>query len=423
MLLFSRPPQPEQFGNRMAKIKQAVRLHHEGLLSKAEKQPGLSATEQKPQGSKKKKAELFQAKWGKFKDAFSKAQYGKCAYCEVSVIGAQHGDVEHYYPKSAVYKLGDDPTTWGVEKPYLSKVEGRLPQLVSETGYWWLAYEWSNYLLACLVCNEFWKGAIFPVDAVERRVPPSAEFVEKALLLNPFEDVDPADHLCFDYYGQIHPKEESRQGFETIRTCGLDRPSLRSLRGAIALEVYDQTNRLKSLRGPELKDVLQALYWKGVKTNHHPGMVRIIIKQRSGLSWREVADCLARLLVFELLDCTEPDEVANTLWSLYEMGNESSEDSALVQAIVADQGKKSWETLVDELTRSLLDRFRRGDTRDAGIHNLRHLHRMGNADHSYHEKVRRLVQDECGLSWDALEAEIRFRGLAAKARTIEKPVK
>lgn len=413
MLPFSRPPEPKKFGNLVAKIKEAVKLYHEGLLSNTEEQQVPAATEQKLQGSKKKKAELFQAKWGKFKDAFSKAQYGKCAYCEVSVIGAQHGDVEHYYPKSAVYKLSDDPTTWGVEKPYLSKVEGRLPELVSKTGYWWLAYEWSNYLLSCLVCNEFWKGALFPVDAVKRQVPPSVDVVEKALILNPFEDFDPADHLRFDYFGQIHPADNSKQGFETIRTCGLDRPSLSNLRRGIALEVYEQTDRLESLRGLELKDILQALYWKGKKTNQHPGMVRIIVKQRAGLSWHEVVECLTHLLIIDLYNCTETDGVANILWALYEMGNESSEDSALVQSIVLDDGKKSWETLVDELVRSLLDRFKRSGTRDAGHHNLRYLHLMGNAGHSYYEKVRQLVQQECGLSWDALEVEIRVRGLAS----------
>ena len=57
---------------------------------------------------------------------------GKCAYCESPTDTVAHGDVEHYRPKSK---------------------------------YWWLAYCYDNYLYACQICNQVYKGDEFPVYA------------------------------------------------------------------------------------------------------------------------------------------------------------------------------------------------------------------------------------------------------------------
>ena len=57
---------------------------------------------------------------------------GKCAYCESPTDSVAHGDVEHYRPKSK---------------------------------YWWLAYCYENYLYACQICNQVYKGDEFPVYA------------------------------------------------------------------------------------------------------------------------------------------------------------------------------------------------------------------------------------------------------------------
>ena len=59
---------------------------------------------------------------------------GKCAYCESPTDTVAHGDVEHYRPKSK---------------------------------YWWLAYCYENYLYACQICNQVYKGDEFPVYATE----------------------------------------------------------------------------------------------------------------------------------------------------------------------------------------------------------------------------------------------------------------
>lgn len=57
---------------------------------------------------------------------------GKCVYCESPTDTVAHGDVEHFRPKSV---------------------------------YWWLAYCYDNYVYACQICNQVFKGDAFPVHA------------------------------------------------------------------------------------------------------------------------------------------------------------------------------------------------------------------------------------------------------------------
>lgn len=419
MLLVKRPPEPVNFAKSMTRCRNAVQLHIDTLFkapaTPVAPSPAALPKARKKSTEKKKKKDVFSPKWSAFKDEFSKVQYGKCAYCEVSVIGAQHGDVEHYYPKGQIQALHDDPGTWGRERPYLSNVEGRSPRILSETGYWWLAYEWSNYLLSCMVCNEYWKGAIFPVEDDPRRLPPTSDVSEIALLLNPFDDVNPAEHIHFDSFGQIHSASNSLRGFETIRTCGLDRPSLRGFRAGIAREAYYLANKLSKADTPsQIKDILYSLYLKGVETNHHPGMVRVIIERRCGLIWPELVDQLARLLTTDLLDATDPDVVREALLALYEMGRDSRENSELVHAIVVQHAKESWETLVEQLISTLTKVFK-ADDEGASASALELLHQMGSINNPHSPAIRSLIQHECGLSWDELEVEI---GLAGNRRRL-----
>ena len=59
------------------------------------------------------------------------AMHGRsCAYCDRNLPGTDRGDVEHFRPKSI---------------------------------YWWLAYSFDNYLLACTACNSSYKGNKFPL--------------------------------------------------------------------------------------------------------------------------------------------------------------------------------------------------------------------------------------------------------------------
>lgn len=101
----------------------------------------------------------FPSTWRDFKADFASAQQGRCGYCEIQVIAGQFGNVEHYAPKGAVNEIA----TPGEEQLNLSNVKGRTFNTLSDRGYWWLAYDWGNYLLACEICNQQWKEACFPI--------------------------------------------------------------------------------------------------------------------------------------------------------------------------------------------------------------------------------------------------------------------
>lgn len=129
--------------------------------------------------------------------------------------------MEHFAPKGAVTELVKP----GKEVAGLPNVKGRTFRTVSDTGYWWLAYDWGNYSMACERCNSAWKKSLYPVAPA--RVGPVAQGDgTTALLLDPFGAADPTDHLRFDEFGKvIHLTERGRV---TIETAGLHRPSLGS---------------------------------------------------------------------------------------------------------------------------------------------------------------------------------------------------
>ncbi|MDX0518544.1 HNH endonuclease [Sinorhizobium medicae] len=71
------------------------------------------------------------SKWKSAKKRLKFESSGKCAYCEASTDVVAHGDVEHFRPKST---------------------------------YWWLAYDFDNYVFACQICNQIYKGDNFPIS-------------------------------------------------------------------------------------------------------------------------------------------------------------------------------------------------------------------------------------------------------------------
>jgi uncharacterized protein (TIGR02646 family) len=92
-----------------------------------------------------------------------------CAYCGIELRRGDRGDVEHFRPKQRVD--GDE----------------------DHGGYWWLAYEFGNYVLSCGPCNRNRKRAEFPLvdDDAERVTFCTRERLpeEARLLLDPVGDV------------------------------------------------------------------------------------------------------------------------------------------------------------------------------------------------------------------------------------------
>lgn len=71
----------------------------------------------------------YQPSWVALRDEMSKLSHGKCWYTESRNLGTDD-DVDHFRPKNAVQDVPDHP------------------------GYYWLAFDWSNYRLSCHHANR-----------------------------------------------------------------------------------------------------------------------------------------------------------------------------------------------------------------------------------------------------------------------------
>lgn len=294
MQIFVRPPKPDTFDDHVKDTRKVLDEFFRTRAAAVSTPAALPAGTSPPSPTKPD----FPDKWGKFKAAFSKAQNGKCGYCEMAVIGGQPGDVEHFFPKGEVWELGEDAETLGSERLALSTVEGRKRKVISEQGYWWLAYDWNNYLLSCQVCNQYWKLSFFPVRNVPRNLPPAKDYKEDALLLNPFnKKYDPCEHLYFDDLGQIGSRNKSPRGLATIRTCGLDRESLRFWRMQNASRAHflvkDLNVAVENGEQKKIVDVLRDFWRLGDERFPHSGMVRAIFYQGTGMKWSALEQILA----------------------------------------------------------------------------------------------------------------------------------
>ena len=159
----------------MIKIERTVPPQNTKMKQK--KEQALKSIEQSiNQGEKPKIIPLWTKKEDpKVKEFLHKSQYGKCCYCERKKDKKMEMDVEHFRPKA--------------------KVE----ESKNHQGYWWLAYEWCNLLLACKKCNTQKKGTKFPLqDEQKRAFTPQDDLTkEESFLLNPLTE-NPEDFIQYD---------------------------------------------------------------------------------------------------------------------------------------------------------------------------------------------------------------------------------
>lgn len=174
----------------------------------------------------------------------SRAQNRICGYCGAHV-STDDIQLDHFRPKAEVTR---EILSAGQETPGLVNMEGRrlLPQKGIQPAWWWLAYEWDNFVAACAVCNKKWKRTLFPARNATYE-PPREHEQDDPLLLNPFDLADPLEHFDYDELGAIG--ERTDQGKATIETCGLDRPSLVQERFNTLKPCLDV---LEDLRRPDL---------------------------------------------------------------------------------------------------------------------------------------------------------------------------
>lgn len=140
---------------------------------------------------------------------------GKCCYCERKRTRKREMDVEHYRPKA------------------------RATGEASHKGYWWLAYDWNNYLWSCKSCNQGYKKNQFPLlpSGVRAKKEEDDLALEKPCLINP-RFVEPSEYLAYykkklggRWYVRIIalPElegEKKQKADDTIRILGLNRDDI-----------------------------------------------------------------------------------------------------------------------------------------------------------------------------------------------------
>lgn len=134
---------------------------------------------------------------------------GKCCYCERKRELKRESDVEHYRPKSEITKEKKHP------------------------GYWWLAYEWKNYLIACKPCNQAHKKNHFPLlpDGKRAKKPEDDLIKEKPVLINPIDE-NPEEFIHYvwkdsnNLFVKAVGHDNDGRGTKTIELTQLNRPEL-----------------------------------------------------------------------------------------------------------------------------------------------------------------------------------------------------
>jgi hypothetical protein len=271
--------------------------------------------------------------WKIAKPALKKLFHNKCAYCESQVGSTRYGNVDHFRPKRDAAGLDKSD--------------------IDPEHYWWLAYDWDNYLLSCPVCNQKWKLAYFPVQEIPRKLPPVEDPPETPLLLNPFFGEDPAKHLEFGWYGEITAYKKSEYGRTTIDVCGLDRQNLRDAR---ELNVGRAHELVEQYRDPGENDPvyithLLDLYRLLLPSQPHSGLVRIIFKQETKKSWINVARKLTEkrgpVLVQEYLATPEDHpRRRRVIKYLSELADPDNPYANRVKVLFEQETGESWDDFI-----------------------------------------------------------------------------
>jgi uncharacterized protein (TIGR02646 family) len=141
--------------------------------------------------------------WGELKDWLLGLSHNKCWYTEAR-NDSSHFEVEHFRPKD--WKDG------------------------TFEGYWWLAFEWTNYRICGNAPNRK-KGAYFPIRANSQRASSTDRQLVEDEIFTLIDPIDPADPmlLSFDESGGCIPSPGC-EGWEKERAdVSIERYGLNSL--------------------------------------------------------------------------------------------------------------------------------------------------------------------------------------------------
>lgn len=214
---------------------------------------------------------------------------GKCAYCESNVIITSAIDKEHFRPKTSVKnkETGDE-----------------------QRGYYWLAAEWDNLLLACGHCNrtgthkdefgeDFVSGKLdyFPLeDETKRALNKDGLIAEEAvrLIINPCID-NPESLIKYNDYGEILAVEDlsdidTKKVHTSIDIFGLNRSTLHKERKEKISDIRFYIMQIKEayddyIESPKskyierIKKILEQLNKQLSKDKPYLGPANLVVKE------------------------------------------------------------------------------------------------------------------------------------------------
>lgn len=182
-----------------------------------------------------------QSCWGRVKSDLEKLYDFKCGYCEIDLRKFNaNTTVEHYRPKA-------------------------------KNQYYWLAHEWSNFLLACSDCQKR-KDSNFPTEKPQQLTPPmlgngsldyekcranhSYLLAESPLILHPEID-NPMDYFSFNIdTGEIEIKNGDERALKTCELLGLNRDNLCFQRKQIVDNLFYDIQRFYKILENKVEDAL-----------------------------------------------------------------------------------------------------------------------------------------------------------------------
>lgn len=418
MLRYKRPAAPESFDESVRPLKEEVgrlvaaaqrRARAAGKVSKSAAK--VAAAEEAAKKAAKKAAAKaakekisFKNAWKWYKGVYSEVQFGKCGFCESDVTKTGFGDVEHYRPKGEVWE-------------FTQEGRRRVRRVLCAFGYWWLAYDWSNYLFACARCNQKFKGSYFPVKESERRLPPnpkpSRKFPsETPLLLNPYDTADdlyPLKHLKFTRAGVVLARDGSPFGDATIHTLGLHRAELLRARAERAMRAFELLAELRRAGSRTDASLVRHCYRLGRDDREHAGMVRYIFEESLGKGWGELvggwaaAVCRQRAAAGRGAAAEELGEL------IEEMGRERYAHSDVVRQTYETVCGGAWAELVRARARVMagdLKDFLDGGDDGGAVSVFVELREMARDTPSLAGNIKAIVEAQSGAAWNDLELSL-----------------
>jgi uncharacterized protein (TIGR02646 family) len=174
--------------------------------------------------------------WAEIKPELALLSTGKCWYCEAKENRSDMA-IDHFRPKNGVKECTTHP------------------------GYWWLAFDGSNYRYVCTLCNSphrneesdvaFGKGTHFPIVEEARRIfGPAGNLADEApCLLDPTLAGDPSllsfldDGSAAPTYSEARSALFYRKALVSIDVYNLNDAKIKEERFLIAQEIKRQVDR------------------------------------------------------------------------------------------------------------------------------------------------------------------------------------